>query len=145
MRFHHLRRLVAICHEAVRRAPLRASAMMAFAVAFLAGLACGAHWTTHASAPASSIAPPAEQLETAASETAASESPAAETPVVRRATAGAALAPAGDWVRTKDGWERASWRSVRPRRFPHPAIVASFLLLASLLALVAFSPIRAES
>jgi hypothetical protein len=50
-----------------------------------------------------------------------------------------------DWVRTTNGWEHAAWRSVRLRRLPHPLVVGAFLLLASLLALVAFPATSAES
>jgi hypothetical protein len=58
-------------------------------------------------------------------------------------------APVEDtWRRTSNGWQRATWLADpalhhRPRL--HPTVVASFELLASALALVAFAPVAREN
>jgi len=47
---------------------------------------------------------------------------------------------AHDWVRTVDGWQRATWRaSARFEPGLHPAVAALELALLSILFLVAFS------
>ena len=50
------------------------------------------------------------------------------------------VAPASNWVRTADGWERpASWQSdAPPAPEVHPLLLATGQTLASVLALVAF-------
>ncbi len=58
------------------------------------------------------------------------------------------LTAADGWVRTRDGWERES--ALHPHRGTyepalHPAVLASLVTLASLLALVAFPAAESKS
>lgn len=61
---------------------------------------------------------------------------------------GSGTAIAGRWVRTSDGWEREE--DLRPRPYVyepaiHPLVLASFVTLASVMALIAFSASDAKS
>jgi len=45
------------------------------------------------------------------------------------------------WVRTRHGWQRPTWQQPPPHQSRlHPAVVAAFVVLASVLALCAFAP-----
>ena len=45
------------------------------------------------------------------------------------------------WVRARDGWQIARWERVEPTRHPalHPGLLAAFIALTSVTALMAFS------
>ena len=51
------------------------------------------------------------------------------------------------WRRTRDGWEQANWlhdRGAVHHPTIHPAVVATWQLLASILVLAAFAPVSSQ-
>lgn len=54
--------------------------------------------------------------------------------------------PTQKWVHGSHGWQLALWEHDVPTYTPalHPAVLAAFLAMASLTALLAFSPVAAE-